>query len=133
MRKTILTLMALVAAGGAYADEYPYLSFETSDGSLESFSVESLSMTFSGDKLIAENKDGSRELDVADLGRMFFSSTPTGIADVSAEQASDRREVYTLSGIHVGSFDSGSDLRAALKSGMYVVKDNNNTTKIMVR
>ena len=52
--------MAVALPLAASADEYAYLSFETSDGSLESVSIESLSMTFSDNRLIVENVDGRK-------------------------------------------------------------------------
>lgn len=132
MRKFIVSLMAMALPLAASADEYAYLSFETSDGSLEAVSVESLSMTFSGSKLIVENADGTKDFSVADLGRMFFSATPTGITDVKTAANGDM-EVYTASGVFVGRFAAGEDLSSILKSGLYIIKDNSNTTKIMVK
>ena len=122
--------MALPLA--ANADEYAYLSFETTDGNLESVSVESLSMTFSGGRLIVENAEGKKEFSVADLGRMFFSATPSGITDVKTA-ANGCRDVYTASGMFVGRFAAGEELKSVLKSGLYIIKDNSNTTKIMVK
>lgn len=132
MRKLIMSLMAIALPFAASADEYAYLSFETSDGSLESVSIESLSMTFSDNRLIVENVDGKKEFSVADLGRMFFSATPSGITDVKTA-ANGYRDVYTVSGMFVGRFAAGEDLKSELKSGLYIIKDNSNTTKIMVR
>lgn len=132
MRKFIMSVMAIALPLMASADEYAYLSFETSDGSLESVSIESLSMTFSGSKLIVENAEGTKEFSVADLGRMFFSATSTGITDVKTAANGDR-EVYTTSGMLVGRYAAGEDLKSVLKSGLYIIKDNSNTTKIMVR
>lgn len=132
MRKYIMSLMALALPLVASADEYAYLSFETSDGSLESVSVESLSMTFSGSQLIVENVDGRKEFSVADLGRMFFSATASGIDDVKTVANGDR-DVYTASGMFVGRYAAGTDLKSILKSGLYIIKDNSNTTKIMVK
>ncbi len=132
MRKLIMSLMAVALPFAASADEYAYLSFETSDGSLESVSIESLSMTFSDNRLIVENVDGRKEFSVADLGRMFFSATASGITDVKAVASADR-DVYTASGMFVGRYAAGTDLKSILKSGLYIIKDNSNTTKIMVK
>lgn len=124
---------ALLLTVSASAEEYSYMSFQTTNGDIVSFGVESLTMSFSDGKLLLQNVDGSKEFAVADLSRMFFSSSATAISNIETNNASGKKRVYTLSGIFIGEFNSLLEVKDAVKSGMYLVKDNNNTTKIAVR
>ena len=134
MRKLILSILALSGTMQASADEYPYFSFQNADGTTVSMSVESLQITFSGDRLIAKNASEKRELSFADLSRMFFSAEAAAISELPAAAAGGvRKTVYSLSGVSLGSFGSLDEIKERLGSGMYIVKDNGNTTKIMVR
>lgn len=59
-----------------HAEDYNNLSFEKTDGSVVSVSADNLSMTFSGGKLLLDNGAAeTQEIAVADLSRMFFSSS----------------------------------------------------------
>ena len=133
MKKIKMTLAALAVAATASAYDFPYLSFETTGGEVVSVSVENLEMTVADGKLTVIAADGTKEFTVAELSRMFFSSEATGISEATAEVGSGKKKVYTVSGTYVGTYGSAADIKAALGSGLYIVKDNNNTTKITVR
>ncbi len=132
MKKMSVTLAALAVAATASADDFPYLSFETTGGEVVSVGVENLEMTVADGKLTVTAADGTKEFAVADLSRMFFSSVPAGISEITAAD-SGKKKVYTVSGTYVGSFGSAEEMKASLGSGLYIVKDNNNTTKVTVR
>ena len=72
MKKTVLTSLALVMALTVQADDYPYLTFETVDGTKTSVSSTALTITIQNGKLMA----GSTELTLADLSMMYFSCRP---------------------------------------------------------
>ena len=83
LKKQILTLMVMIAAVSAQADnyDYPYLTFETADGTKTSISTASLTIHIQDGKLMA----GSTELTLADLSKMYFSTSDetTGIEEVN--------------------------------------------------
>lgn len=132
MKKICATLAALAAATTAGAYDFPYISFETTGGEVVSVSVENLEMTVTDGKLTVAAADGTKEFTLTGLSRMFFSSDPAGISEATTA-GSGKKKVYTVSGTYVGTFDSATDMKAVLGSGLYIVKDNNNTTKITVR
>lgn len=128
-----MTMAAMAVGMTASADVYPYLSFETSDGEVVSVGVENLQMTFADGKLTVSAADGTKEFTVADLSRMFFAtSATTAIKEISVV-GDLPKAVYSLSGMFLGNYASTDDIREALGSGVYIMKDNNNTTKIMVK
>lgn len=135
MKKWILCMMAAIAIQVWAADfTYKYLVVKTSDGTQVSLASEGLKLTFADGQLVAVNNSGSKSFELASLSSMLFAETEstTGIARTTSV-ADGRVEVYTLSGMYVRTFDTSSTLKTQLKSGVYVVKQNNKSTKIIVK
>uniref|UniRef100_UPI004028D1B9 hypothetical protein n=1 Tax=Prevotella sp. TaxID=59823 RepID=UPI004028D1B9 len=132
MKRTLISMLTLLAVTAASADNYSYLAFQTADGSTRNIGVESLEMTFSDGKLIASNGTESLEISVADLTRMFFSSEATAIKDISLD-ADSPVKVYTVEGVCVGSYDNMVGASANMGKGVYIVKGEKTTHKITVR
>lgn len=126
MKKTVLISLALVMALTVQADDYPYLTFETLDGTKTSVSSTALTITIQNGKLMA----GSTELTLADLSMMYFSSTneTTAIHAVEADDfsISDVDAIYDLAGRRIPS-------SATLSKGIYVIKKGSITRKIQVK
>lgn len=134
MKKLILLLTATVLTMSAHAYDYPYLTFQNSDGTQTSVSVESLSITVNDGNLVCTNSDGTTNISIAELSKMFFSTdgTPTGISAVSTKTSGDV-EIYTLTGISLGKFQSLSQAKDNLNSGIYLIKSDTGTSKIAIR
>ncbi|WP_141241302.1 hypothetical protein [Prevotella sp. 885] len=132
MKRTLISMLTLLAVTAASADNYSYLAFQTADGSTRSIGVESLEMTFSDGKLIASNGTESLEISVADLTRMFFSSEATAIKDISLD-ADSPVKAYTVEGVCVGSYDNMASASANMGKGVYIVKGEKTTHKITIR
>lgn len=134
--KKIMTLLAFVVAGSlaAHADDYPYLAFQSADGSVKTMSVTSLTLTFSNGVLMATNGEGSSTFNLASLSKMFFTTTPTSVQAPAGEtNGDDGVEVFTLTGIRVGSYRSVGAAQEQLKSGVYVVKSTDESFKLVVK
>lgn len=133
-KKLFILSLACLPFTVAKADTYPYLSFETQDGTIRSVSVNSLTMTFANGKLLANNGTDSYEIDAASLSRMYFSADNlTAITDVKAGNSLGKLDVYTLSGVQIGSFNSTDALRNSVSAGVYIVKSNGKTLKVAVK
>lgn len=124
-------MTAIFASANAY--EYPYLTFEQADGTLQTVSVESLVLTFTDGKLIATNADGTLSLPLTDLSKMFFSTS--GTTGITAEElnADEEVEVYSASGILMGKYDNLEAARQSLHRGIYIIKTNQSTKKITIK
>lgn len=133
MKRLLILVSVVCSVMFAHADGYSYLTFEQADGGLLSFDVESLEMYFDGGTLYVQNASGSKSLTVSDLKRMYFSSEATGITDLSATSKAGPLSVYDLTGKSVGQFGSVSQMQSTLSKGVYVVKQNNHTSKIVVK
>lgn len=124
MKKILLLFMAMVGTMSAQAENYSYLTFETTDGTKASVPVESLTLTFSGTMLRA----GSLQFAIGNLSKMYFSTsdeTATGIEDITSATLDEAAEIYDLQGHKVE--------RAQMHKGVYIVKTKSRTHKMVVK
>ena len=130
MKKLLLLLTVMMGALTAHADDYSYLTFETTDGSLTSVSVTSLTITISGTTLTA----GDKTFNLSDLTKMYFSTSDvTAIDQVNADNGDHEVEVFTINGTSMGKYTSMRDAASSLKSGVYVMKSKSKTVKVAVK
>lgn len=132
LKKILLTLMLVIPAGVAMADGLPYFSFQTSSGETTTLSVTGLKITFSEGNIVATNSDGaSFTTSVAALAKMYFSATATGI-DAVAESTIAEGDIYNVQGVRVRRTDEMGEVRG-LPEGVYVVRQNGKTRKVLVK
>ena len=112
----------MMGALAVHADNYTYLTFETTDGAKISVEASSLSIKISGTTLTA----GSQQFTLSNLSKMYFSTSneTTGIKAISAQELSDATEIYDLDGRKVQ--------KEQLRKGVYVIKTKSGTQKIAV-
>lgn len=133
MKRLIFVFAGLVLALAAHAYDYPYLTFESADGTQTAVSVESLSIAIDGGNLVATNSEGTVTLTLASLSKMFFAKdNSTGISAVSADSTGDV-EIFTLAGVSLGKFSDASQAKSQLAKGIYLFKSTNGTSKVAVR
>lgn len=134
MKKTLIALM-LVATMTATAGDYAYLTFQKSDGTLTSVPVSALTLTYSDATVTAANGSATTTFALADLTKMYFSETDesTTTAVESVQTADGPVEVYSLSGVFSGRFDSLSQARQQLRRGVYVVKSGETSYKLQIK
>ena len=127
MKKIVLLLMTLVGGGLAVQaeDSYTYLTFETTDGAKVSVSVSSQPVTINLDN--STLAIGNEKFALADLSKMYFStqSETTGIQEISSATIDEAADIYDLQGHKV--------TKAQMKKGVYIVKTNRKTFKIVMR
>ena len=122
MKKYFLLAWLITCTFPALADDYPYLTFETSDGTKTSVSSASLTITIADGKLTV----GSQSFELSDLSKMYFSATDvvTGIEELQLS-LDDTAEIYDLQGHKVS--------RDQMRRGVYVIKTNSGTRKVCVK
>ena len=116
----------LVGMLEAQADNYTYLTFETTDGAKTSVDVSSQPVTINLDN--STLTIGNQTFVLADLSKMYFSTsdeTTTGIENISIETLDEVTDIYDLQGHKV--------TKAQMKKGVYIVKSNSRTYKMVVR
>ena len=124
MKKIFILLTVLLATLTAQAEGYTYLTFETTDGAKASVAVENLTLTINGTTLTA----GSQQFTLSNLSKMYFSisdETATGIEEINSAAIEEATDIYDLQGHKVS--------KEQMKKGVYIVKTNSRTYKMVVR
>ena len=123
MKKIVIIMMAQVGALTVQAEEYAYLTFETTDGAKASVDVSSLTLTVSGNTLTA----GSQTFTLSNLSKMYFSNTSetTAIEEITTATLDEAADIYDLQGHKV--------TKEQMKRGVYIVKTKSKTYKMIVK
>ena len=123
MKKMLLSLSMLASTLAAMAQDYPYLTFETANGTKTSISTSSLTIKIQDGKLMA----GSIELTLTDLNKMYFSNSDetTGIEEVKILSLDDTTGIYDMQGHKVS--------KEQMTHGVYVIKTENGPRKVCVK
>ena len=145
MKKFFLLLTILVGTLTAQAslspapspkgegDNYAYLTFETTDGAKASVSVEGLTLTISGTTLTV----GTQSFTLSNLSKMYFSASDetTGIKPLTISPEGERSEAFPREGLDGVIYDlQGHKVtKEQMRKGVYIVKTNSRTYKMVVR
>lgn len=124
MKKLLLICLILCAGLTAtHAEDYPYLTFELTDGTKASVPTASLTLTINGTTLTT----GSQSFELTNLSKMYFSTSnmSTGIETISSATIDEATDIYDLQGHKV--------TKAQMKKGVYIVKTKDKTYKIAVK
>ena len=124
MKKKLFLLMVMMVALTMQAADYPYLTFETTEGSRVSVSTESLALTISGTTLTA----GTQSFVLTNLSKMYFSTsdeTSTGISETLVADLNEVTDIYDLKGNKVS--------KNQMQKGVYIVKTKKGTFKMAVK
>lgn len=127
-KKNLLKKMGMMAAfallgTSAMADDFHYLTFETTDGAKASVEISALSMTIDGTTLVV----GNQTFPLSNLSRMYFSvsdetSSATDIRQLDNLNWQEILAVYDLQGHKIA--------KVKMKKGVYIVKTQGGTYKI---
>lgn len=131
MKKVLLMTAMFLALSLSARAEFSYLVFNTMDGTQHSINVQSLSITFADNNLVAQNNESTLSLPLQTVASMSFSNTPSGVADIVADEAVT---VFGSDGAEHGSYQSVQHAIDTLPGGVYIIKFNNGcTAKIIVK
>lgn len=129
MKKNLFRRMRMMAAfaligTSAMADDFHYLTFETTDGAKASVEISALSMTIDGTTLVA----GNQTFILSNLSKMYFSvsdetSSSTGIRQLDNLNLQEILAIYDLQGHKID--------KEQMKKGVYIVKTQGGTYKIV--
>lgn len=133
MKKLILIMAIALCTFTAQATNYAYLIFTNTSGVTTAVDVTNLTLTVNGSQLQVTNSSGTIQFTLTDLAAMQFSSTDTLTGLQNVLGADSPVEVYSLTGVRHGSFQSLLQAVSSLGKGTYVVTDGKNAQKIIVQ
>lgn len=131
MKRILLTATCVIGLTTAKAYDYPYLVFQTVDGTATAVDVNDLTIAVNGSSIVVTNGSGTQAFTLSELSKMYFSAT-AGISEVQSDKE-QAVEVYSLSGQSLGTYDDLSTARQQLERGIYIVKANGKTSKISIQ
>lgn len=144
MKKAFLTLFLAAGATALWADsDYGYLVFALQDGTTSSLPTENIIITFPDGKFVATDGKDTFTAPLSDMSRMYFSSTPAGIAavstdgdGVSAKIVDGKLRVNAPQGTCVRLYRADGaavSADAPLEAGVYVAKVGSRTFKVLAK
>ncbi|MGM9816119.1 MAG: hypothetical protein ACI304_03565 [Lepagella sp.] len=135
MRKILLGLCLILVTSLASAYDWPYLRLECVDGSYQTIGVESLSVSFSEGNLFAQNPSESLQVSLASLSKIYFldQNLSSAVSSPISSLGSAPVEVFCLTGLYAGAFDSVREACASLPAGVYIVKSDSKCLKVCVK
>ncbi len=131
----MLTIMLAMFAICVQADDYKSLSFTDASGSTTYASATGLEITISDGKLYVVDGIYTYVYTLNTLSQMVFSAEdPAAVESIEAEEETEGRvTAYTTLGRKAGTFDNIEQARANLTGGIYIMKTDKGTSKIVVR
>lgn len=133
LKKIFIAFVVATLSGFVYADDYSHITFVTSDG-LQSIESSNLVMTVSGNNLVATNGTTTLTLSLSQLQKMYFSDSEGVYTSLQlTEENQTITEVFTLDGRNIGTFQSLREAVIGLNKGSYILRQGQNTQKIILQ
>ena len=133
MKKIGLLLVTVVCAVMAQAADYPYLVFTNTAGTNTALSVSNMTLTVNGSELTVTNAEGTQAFTLTDLAAMQFSQDGSVTAIENVLDGEKSVDVYSVTGVGLGSFSNLREAAGVLPTGAYVIKQNGKAQTVVVR
>ena len=150
MKRTLTLIAAIGCLATAQAQDYNYLVLRLLDTSEQTMTTEGLVMTFADGQLTATSGGTTTTLALSQLDAMYFSQedingigaqqqTPTtlrvnGRTLLVSAPAGSQVLIAGVGGMLVDHYTAGNDAQpTSLRPGIYVVKVNDKSTKIIIK
>ena len=118
----------------AQAADYPYLVFTNTGGTSTVMDVSDLTLAVSGSSLQVTNTDGTNSFTLTDLANMQFSKDGNTVSAMeNVIDAGAAVEVFSMTGISLGHYNTLLEAVSATGTGAYVIKQGNNTQTIVLK
>ena len=134
MKRSLYILAVVLCAVTAQAADYPYLVFTNTGGTSTVLSVSDMTLAVSGSSLQVTNTDGTTSFILTELADMQFSkdgSTVSAIENVI--DAGAAVEVFSMTGISLGHYNTLLEAVSAAGTGAYVIMQGANTQTMVVK
>ncbi len=122
MKKMLFLAMTALVSLSALADDYPYLTFQTQDGTLTSVATSSLTLAIESGQLVVN--DGEKTFTLTDLKKMYFSTDDA----TAIESLTDKKQTTADSGLWF-TIDGRMLSGKPSQKGIYI----NNGRKVIIK
>lgn len=133
MKKILVLVVAVVCAGIAQAADYPYLVFTNTAGTTTSLSVSNMTLSVNGSELSVTNAEGTQAFTLTEIAAMQFSQDGRVTAIENVLDGEKSVDVYSVTGVGLGSFSNLHEAAGVLPTGAYVLKQGGKAQTVVVR
>ena len=95
--------------------------------------MENLKLTFVNGQMVVDNGVESQTYDLSSLSKMFFSGNAVDGIEETMIDSNEEVDVFTVSGIGMGSFNNVDDAKKSLRRGVYIFKQGSKSNKISIK
>ena len=131
MKKILFLGLVCICALMAQAGDYGYLVFTNTNASTSAFSVTNLTLTVNGSDLQVTNDEGTVNFVLTELASMQFSNDPQAIENVL--DGDQPVQVFSVSGVSLGTFGSLLEAAQQLNAGAYVISNGKKSQTIILQ
>ena len=134
MKKLLVTILMAGTLHVAIAYDYPYMVFQTADGSMHAIAADELTISFTDGQLVAANASDSQTFPLAQMSKMYFSADNiTSIQTVGQDvpDTDGTTEIYDLQGRLVKG--QGAKAEGLRNNGIYIVKTKKGIRKVYIK
>ena len=134
MKKILVLVVAVVCAGIAQAADYPYLVFTNTAGTTTALTVSNMTLSVNGSELTVTNSEGTQAFTLTDLAAMQFRTESGEWAAVENVLDGEKSvDVYSVTGVGLGSFSNLHEAAGVLPTGAYVIRQGGKSQTVVVR
>ena len=133
MKKILVLAVTVVCAGIAQAADYQYLVFTNTAGTTTALTVSNMTLTVNGSELSVTNSEGTQAFTLTDLASMQFSKDGEVTAIENVIDGEKTVDVYSVTGVGLGSYGSLYEAAGVLPTGAYVIKQGGKAQTVVVR
>lgn len=112
------------------ADTFEWLTFTLADGSEVAVAAENLLINYGDGVLNLSSPSVNTSFEIANLRSMRFTSDASGIF-ITESGLAGIAEYFTVAGVSAGFFESADDARSTLPGGVYIVRRDNKSWKVL--
>ena len=133
MKKILVLVVAVVCAVMAQAADYPYLVFTNTAGTTTALTVSNMTLSVNGSELTVTNAEGTQAFTLTDLAAMQFSKDGEVTAIENVIDGEKAVDVYSVTGVGLGSFSNLHEAAGVLPKSAYVIKQGGKSQTVVVR
>ena len=133
MKKILVLAVTVVCAVIAQAADYPYLVFTNTAGTQTALTVSNMTLSVNGSELTVTNAEGTQAFTLTELAAMQFSKDGSITAIENVIDGEKAVEVYSVTGVGLGSYGSLYEAAGVLPTGPYVIKQGGKAQTVVVR
>ena len=131
--KNVLLFLALGFAMLTNASTYQNLVFTNQEGTTTAFAVSNLTLKVNNTDLQVTNNVGTVNFVLKELASMEFSGDKTITSIENVLNADDVVQVYSISGVSLGTYSSMLEAAKSLQTGTYVISNGDVSQTIVVK